>query len=206
MLRWKYYFSAIKSFVRNYLALYNALAFVCWVLYLAYFAASGFVLTATGMLLLNIAQGLAVLEVIHAILKWVKSPVGSTIAQVSSRLLVVVLLNFFIREPSLPQLTQAGIVIVSFAWGITELVRYSFYFFSLLKRQPYLLLWMRYSFFIVLYPLGVAGEWFIFFHPLISNGIALNVYTFAILFIFIAYMYYFPVLYGYMWKQRNTKL
>ncbi|MCW5909011.1 MAG: protein tyrosine phosphatase-like domain-containing protein [Chitinophagales bacterium] len=196
----------MKPFVRNYLALYNAAAFVCWVLYLVHFAKSGFTLTERGMLLLNIAQGLAVLEIVHAILKWVKSPVGSTIAQIGSRLLVVVLLNFFIREPALPQLTQAGIVIVSLAWGITELVRYSFYFLSLFNRQPYILLFMRYTFFIVLYPLGVTGEWFIFFHPLISNGITLSIYTFAILFIFIAYMYYFPVLYGYMWKQRNTKL
>jgi hypothetical protein len=202
----KNYFALMKPAIKNYLAIYNVVAFIFWALYLLQFVFSGFQLTGTGMLLLDIAQGLAVLEILHTLLKWVKSPVGSTVAQVGSRLLVLIAINIFYRQLPLPPLTQVGIAIVSFAWGITEMVRYSFYFLSLFGRQPYALLWMRYSFFIVLYPLGVTGEWFILFHPFISAGWVLNGYAILLAGLFIAYGYYFPVLYGYMWQQRKIKL
>ena len=41
-----------------------------------------------------------------------------------------------------------------FAWGVTEVVRYSFYFFKLLGDVPRAVTWCRYTFFIALYPLG----------------------------------------------------
>lgn len=67
------------------------------------------------------------------------------------------------------------------SWSVTEVMRYSFYSFSLLNRVPHFLLWcryffckfflgdyrifvrnqrvhFRYSLFIVLYPIGVTGE------------------------------------------------
>lgn len=196
----------MNNTVKYYLAAYNLIAFVFWGLYLGSFLLNGLRLTETGLLLLNIAQGMAVLEILHAALKWVKSPIGSTIAQVSSRLLVLVLINLWVREAALPQLTQAGITIVSLAWGITEMVRYSFYFLSLFKVEWYPLLWMRYTFFIVLYPLGVTGEWFILFHPLVRDSFTFNLYAAFLLVLLLSYAYYFPVLYGYMWKQRKAKL
>jgi very-long-chain (3R)-3-hydroxyacyl-CoA dehydratase len=44
------------------------------------------------------------------------------------------------------------------AWGITEVIRYPFYTMKELAEVPYLLSWLRYSTFIVLYPIGVASE------------------------------------------------
>jgi very-long-chain (3R)-3-hydroxyacyl-CoA dehydratase len=163
-------------------------------------------LNPSSLLLLNIAQGLAVMEIIHAFLKWVKSPVGSTIAQVSSRLLVVVLINVFIGDESLASVIHPGVIICSIAWGITELVRYSFYLLSLFDRQPPALLWMRYTFFIALYPLGVMGEWFILAAPIVMKGISFSAYTIFLVLAFLSYAYYFPILYRYMWKQRRAKL
>ena len=192
--------------IKYYLAAYNVVAFIFWALYLFSFITSGFVLTTSGLLLLNIAQGLAVLEVVHALLKWVKSPVGSTLAQVTSRLLVVVLINVFIQEAPLASVLKTGVAICSFAWGITELVRYSFYFLSLFNIQPVWLLWMRYTFFIVLYPLGVTGEWIILAAPLFVQGFSISGYTVFLIVAFAAYTYYFPILYKYMWKQRSIKL
>jgi very-long-chain (3R)-3-hydroxyacyl-CoA dehydratase len=192
--------------VKTYLAIYNAVAFVFWALYLIRFISSGLALTSAGLMLLNIAQGLAVLEIIHAALRWVKSPVGSTIAQVSSRLLVLVLINVFTRDITSNWLLHLGIVICSFAWGITELVRYSFYFLSLYGRQPNWLLWMRYTFFIVLYPLGVSGEWMVLMEPVVVNEISFNAYTVFLAVALVAYVYYFPVLYKYMWKQRAARV
>lgn len=192
--------------VKSYLVAYNAIAFACWLLYLICFLSSGFVLTDNNLLLLNIAQGLAVLEIIHTVLKWVKSPVGSTAAQVFSRLLVLVLINVFRQHDMLTPLCYAGVVTVSIAWGITEVVRYSFYALQLLNRQPYWLLWMRYTFFIVLYPVGVTGEWLIIASPIIAQGFSINAYNIFVVFLLGSYVYYFPVLYRYMWKQRRAKV
>ena len=191
---------------KYYLAAYNVVAFIFWALYLFSFITSGFVLSTSGLLLLNIAQGLAVLEVVHALLKWVKSPVGSTLAQVTSRLLVVVFINVFITDESLASVLRTGVAICTFAWGVTELVRYSFYTLSLFNIQPMWLLWMRYTFFMVLYPLGVTGEWIILAAPLFVHGISFSAYTCFLVISFAAYAYYFPVLYKYMWKQRSIKL
>ena len=192
--------------IKYYLAGYNLVAFIFWLAYLIVFAASGFTLDSLGLLLLNIAQGMAVLEILHTILKWVKSPVMSTIAQVFSRILVLVLID--VLEPHTKEsatILYAGIRTVSVAWGITELVRYSFYFLSLFDRQPSWLLWMRYTFFIVLYPLGVTGEWLIIVTPLLVN-FSLGLYAAMVAVLAVSYIYYFPVLYMYMWKQRKARL
>ena len=196
----------MNTSVKAYLSAYNAIAFVAWGVFFAYSVYNKFNLNSTGVLLLNIAQGLAVLEIIHALLKWVKSPIGSTSAQVASRIFVVVILNFIYDQLPLHTITIVGIAIVSIAWSTTELIRYSYYFLLLQKREPATLQWMRYSFFILLYPLGVTGEWFIFVTPILKSGVTFDVYTVIILFTLIAYLYYFPVLYGYMWKQRRKKL
>jgi very-long-chain (3R)-3-hydroxyacyl-CoA dehydratase len=191
--------------LKYYLAGYNLAAFGFWLGYLCCFLAAGFKITDTGLLLLNIAQGMALLEIFHALLKWVKSPVGSTAAQVSSRIMVLVLINIFLRQSSLSAIAQIGIVAVSLAWGITELVRYLFYFLSLFNNPPKWLLWMRYSFFIVLYPAGVSGEWLLILNPLVAGHFHF-VYAIFVVILAGAYLYYFPVLYRYMWKQRSARI
>ncbi len=196
----------MKQFVRYYLAVYNLSAFIFWSLFLLQFLFSSFELTDIGIVLLNIAQGMALLEVVHTILKWVKSPIISTAAQVFSRIFVLVLINLFRHHEPLLALTHIGFIIVAIAWSITEIVRYSYYFLLLFNREPRWLLWMRYSFFIILYPLGVTGEWLILGTPIFEQGITLNLYTLVIGITLIAYIYYFPVLYGYMWRQRKAKV
>jgi very-long-chain (3R)-3-hydroxyacyl-CoA dehydratase len=136
----------------------------------------------------------------------VKSPVVSTAVQVFSRILVLFFINIFLRDQPLLVATSTGILIVSIAWGVTELARYSLYFLQLFGKQPRFLLWIRYSFFVVLYPLGVTGEWAILLAPILREGITLNTYTVFLAVAAVAYIFYFPVLYKYMWKQRELKL
>lgn len=196
----------MQNSVKYYLVAYNVLAFCAWLAYLVSFAWSGFALEGNSLVLLNIAQGLAILEIAHIVFKLVKSPLASTIAQVFSRLLVLLLIDYFVYQQLQHQALQAGILVVSAAWGITELVRYSFYATQLLNNQPRLLLWMRYTFFIVLYPIGVFGEWLIIATPIFISGMVFNLYNLAMAFVLLSYVYYFPVLYKYMWKQRKAKL
>ncbi len=196
----------MKPAVRYYLILYNAIAFCCWLAYLFCFLSFSSKLFLAGWILLNIAQGLAVLEIFHALLKWVKSPAGSTIAQVSSRLLVLLLIDILISGEVRTTVFTAGIISVSIAWSVTEIVRYSFYFSQLMSNPPRLLLWFRYTFFIVLYPVGVIGEWLIIVTPFAETGFEFNAYFAFVLVLAASYIYYFPVLYRYMWKQRQLKL
>ena len=104
-------------------------------------------------------------------------------------------------------------------WGITEVVRYSFYFFKLLGTVPRAIVWARYTFFIVLYPLGVSSElWCAYsgFEHLVKSGaysVAMpNAYNIALHFpsiqvmFFLGYVPGFPMLYQYMLKQRKSAL
>ncbi len=206
----------MKQLVKYYLGVYNLIAFIFWLAYIVDYVAAGCELNMYNVILLNIAQGLAILEIFHALFKWVKSPVGSTVAQVFSRLLVVAMIDIlkgsftvvtlFGNIPNIPVYAKAGVVIISFAWSITELVRYSLYFLSLFNIQPKWLLWMRYSFFILLYPLGVTGEWLILIAPATVPGVNFPQYNYFLGFLFITYAIGFPILYRYMWKQRKSKL
>jgi very-long-chain (3R)-3-hydroxyacyl-CoA dehydratase len=46
-----------------------------------------------------------------------------------------------------------------FAWGVTEVIRYSYYALSQMEIPlPKWFLWIRYSSFLPLYPIGVMGE------------------------------------------------
>ena len=44
------------------------------------------------------------------------------------------------------------------AWSLTESIRYPFYALSLLNHKPYTLLYLRYTTFYILYPLGAFSE------------------------------------------------
>lgn len=48
-----------------------------------------------------------------------------------------------------------------FAWSLTEVIRYTFYAASLLGKEPYPLLWLRYTTFFILYPVGAGSEAFV---------------------------------------------
>lgn len=52
------------------------------------------------------------------------------------------------------------------AWSITETIRYPFYFFALLGIDVYAIDWLRYTLFLVLYPLGAGSEAFLSFSTL----------------------------------------
>lgn len=47
------------------------------------------------------------------------------------------------------------------AWSLTEVIRYSFYAASLLGSEPHFLLWLRYTTFFALYPIGAGSEAFV---------------------------------------------
>ena len=85
----------------------------------------------------------------------VRAPLMTTLMQVASRLLLVwgVVYPFPAVALSSPFYTSMLV-----AWSVTEVIRYSFFAFSLSGWQPRLLVWLRYNTFFVLYPLGISSE------------------------------------------------
>jgi len=101
----------------------------------------------------RIFQYLAILEIVHAVLGLVRTPVATTLVQVFSRVMLVVLTSV------VPDAQKHWILTVMLSsWAITEVVRYLFYALNQSNKSPYWLGWLRYSLFLVLYPSGVGGE------------------------------------------------
>ncbi len=103
-----------------------------------------------------------------------------------------------------------------FAWTLTEIIRYAFYTLNLINLNLTLVTWLRYTLFIVLYPLGVTGELWCYFASLSAvkaSGLysmampnALN-FTFNLYVVFIlvmlGYIPGFPPMYFHMFAQRR---
>ncbi|RKO93860.1 tyrosine phosphatase-like protein [Blyttiomyces helicus] len=87
----------------------------------------------------------------------VKTPVTTTIMQVSSRILLVWGVCYPFNAPEVRENWAFSTMVA--AWGITEVVRYLYYALNLVGSQPAWLLWCRYNFFFVLYPVGAGSEW-----------------------------------------------
>uniref|UniRef100_A0A915Q095 Very-long-chain (3R)-3-hydroxyacyl-CoA dehydratase n=1 Tax=Setaria digitata TaxID=48799 RepID=A0A915Q095_9BILA len=143
--------------VQLYLFLYNALqtcgwSIILWKTFRGLFLNESYEhLYWSCELELQIFQTAAVLEIVHAVARFVRSPVGTTAMQVYSRVSLVWLILYKAR-------TSIGVLFLLIAWSVTEVVRYSYYGFALISIVSSLHTWLRYSLFIVLYPLGVCGE------------------------------------------------
>lgn len=148
---------------------------------------------------LSIVQTAALLEIVHAALGLVKTPISTTVMQVSSRLLLVwgICLQF-------PQVTHSGFFVsMVTAWSITEIVRYSYYALSLASSVPYALLWCRYTFFFILYPIGAGSEWVLMYKSLSYLS---GFYYYLVCGILAIYVPGFYVMYTHMIKQRRKYL
>ncbi|CAA0807633.1 Very-long-chain (3R)-3-hydroxyacyl-CoA dehydratase PASTICCINO 2 [Striga hermonthica] len=214
--------AGIFSFLRRiYLALYNWILFLGWshVLYLAVstLRSSGphsvYAAVETPLLL---AQSAALVEILHSLAGIVRSPVTATLPQVASRLYVTwgILYSF----PETRTHFLVGSVVVS--WSITEIIRYSF--FGLKETfgfAPSLLLWLRYSTFLLLYPAGIASEVGLIYNalPYMRRSGKYSVrmpnkwnfsfdYYYNALLVLGFYVPGSPHLYGYMLGQRKKAL
>ncbi|CAG0914548.1 unnamed protein product [Notodromas monacha] len=99
-------------------------------------------------------QTLAVLEILHSLLRLVRSSVAVTVMQVASRLFLV----WYVCLVSVDSRRSYGVPLMLTAWTSVEVIRYSYYAFGIVGMEPKLIQWLRYTAFIVLYPMGVSGE------------------------------------------------
>ncbi|XP_048834145.1 very-long-chain (3R)-3-hydroxyacyl-CoA dehydratase 2 [Brienomyrus brachyistius] len=157
----------------------------------------------------------AILEILHCGVGIVPSSVVLTGFQVMSRVFLTWAVTHSVREVQ----NEDSVLLFVVAWTVTEIIRYSFYTFSLLNHLPYLIKWARYTLFIMLYPMGVAGELLTIYAALpfvqktglysvtLPNkyNFSFDYYTFLIL-TMISYIPIFPQLYFHMLRQRKKVL
>lgn len=213
-----------------YLVLYNVLLTIGWasILFIAVktfttWQSTDEMLAAKNLyrdteLFLQIFQTAALLEVVHAAIGLVRSNAMLVLFQVLSRLLVVWLVTFAFE----PARHNIGVFIVCIAWPIAEIVRYIYYALNILGSMPHFITWCRYTFFIVLYPIGVTGELICIYNavkylePLsvrkqfsynLPNkfNISFDMY-YALIFSMLLYIPIFPMLYNHMRAQRRKIL
>lgn len=149
---------------------------------------------------LRFFQDLAMMEVVHSMLGMTSSHWFTVIIQLLSRVILVEGIVYYPKAQE--NMFVYGIL---FAWGLTEMVRYSFYALKITGHEIRLLTWLRYSLFLVLYPLGVLSELMIItdlvniISSVVAPKIALGVY-------YSVYVPFFPMLFGHMLAQRKKVL
>jgi len=164
---------------------------------------------------LRLLQTAALLEVLHAALGLVRSNPIVVATQIVSRLAVLWLPVHHIKGSQ----TSPGISIMLTAWSVTEVIRYSYYAVGLCQFNISILTWLRYTLFIVLYPMGVTGELWCYYDSLpslrSSNYMRLDLpnkfnFTFNLYAVTLMVMLYyipgFPPMYFHMFAQRKKVL
>ncbi|XP_053679693.1 very-long-chain (3R)-3-hydroxyacyl-CoA dehydratase 2-like [Anopheles nili] len=161
-------------------------------------------------------QMLSCLEVVHAMIGIVPSNVAITFFQVFGRCMVVA--GAIDATPTGQQ--SPGLPLALFCWSLTETIRYSYYVCHLLLSSvPSLLVWLRYTIFIPLYPCGFLGELLCGYWAQSHFGetgkwsvVLPNRFNFSFSFYYfvwimaICYLPLFPQMYLHMFAQRRKVL
>ena len=133
----------------------------------------------------------------------VRAPFLTTLMQVASRFLLVHLIASPIAYPPSTRHSPAYSTML-LAWSVTEVIRYSYFVFSLSGvGVPKLWTWLRYNTFLVLYPLGISSECWLVYRaiPLASQrNEGLGYALWAILAIYVPGSY---ILFSHMLTQRR---
>ncbi|KAK4106378.1 PTPLA-domain-containing protein [Parathielavia hyrcaniae] len=193
---------------KAYLVLYNAASAIAWTTILGRVAV---VLQWRGPFFVplvvdnfaRITQTCALMEVLHALTGVVPAPVFTTVMQVASRFFLM----WAICWP-FPQL-NASIFYSSMlcAWSLTEVIRYTYFALKQAEAVPGWLHWLRYSAFLVLYPVGISSEVAMALYAASGPAPALAPwYPYAIGAVLLSYIPGSFILYTHMLKQRKKYL
>ncbi|KAK0722562.1 tyrosine phosphatase-like protein, partial [Lasiosphaeria miniovina] len=151
----------------------------------------------------RITQTFAVMEILHAITGVVPAQIFTTLLQVASRLILV----WGIALPFPELSTSPWYSSMLLAWSTTEVVRYSYFVFKQVDAVPSWLNWMRYSGFLVLYPVGISSEVAMMLKAVAGPAASLSEwYPLALVAVLLAYIPSSFVLYTHMLKQRRKNV
>ncbi|KAI9373708.1 tyrosine phosphatase-like protein [Aspergillus egyptiacus] len=194
----------MKKNSRAYLLVYNTTSALLWLRILVAVITS----PATPTIYTTIepwtrwTQTLAVVEILHAATGLTRAPIFTTFTQIFARSVQVWAINY--GFPAVTA-TSPAYGTMLFAWSTADVVRY-LYFVVLLGggSVPGVLKWLRYSLFIVLYPVGIGSEWWLMYRAAAetSSSIVAGIFYFCL-------ALYGPgsvMMYSYMVKQRRKTL
>ncbi|ODV94960.1 hypothetical protein PACTADRAFT_3847 [Pachysolen tannophilus NRRL Y-2460] len=153
---------------------------------------------------LTIIQSLAIVEIYNSAVGNVRSPVFTTVVQVSSRLLVV--WGIFQILPNSPANQHYLYTSLLLSWSITEIIRYTYYAQNIvtLGNPGQLLIFLRYNTFLVLYPTGVASETGLIYISLKEASKAVgNWYAIFLQAVLLIYIPGFYIMFTHMMAQRR---
>lgn len=157
-----------------------------------------------------------ILEVMHPMFGYTKGSVINPFIQVMGRNIVL-----FCMIEAEPRMWEKPVVFYLFLiWSLVEIVRYPYYISQLFKKNSSFLLWLRYTIWIPLYPLGFLCEGVVilrnipYFEETQRFTVSLpNAWNFAFHFPTVLRIYllflFFPGLYAlmsHMYKERVKKL
>ncbi|RZC38430.1 very-long-chain (3R)-3-hydroxyacyl-[acyl-carrier protein] dehydratase [Asbolus verrucosus] len=103
------------------------------------------------------------LEVMHPLFGYVKGGMFIPLLQVGGRLFIIILMLEF--EPRLQ--TMPVVFYLFMTWSAIEIIRYPYYMSQLFKKENGLLTWLRYTAWMICYPIGFVCEGVIIFRNLI---------------------------------------
>lgn len=103
---------------------------------------------------MKFGQLLSFFEIFHAVTGIVKSNVVSTVVQVLGRNILL----FMIISPAEDMHHKLPVFTLFYAWACAESIRYPYYAICALNKEVKFLTWLRYTMWMVLYPLGGVSE------------------------------------------------
>jgi very-long-chain (3R)-3-hydroxyacyl-CoA dehydratase len=208
----------------GYLAFYNFVHFLGWtaVTYLILFSYGLDDAWRELRLLVWFLQAWVLLDVLHILLGLVRTRSDVSIpltihCKVTRRLQLLICLELvcggagafsFSQSPhSVPPSVCARqylIALMLLSWSVLDMIRYSFYFLHVLKIVPHWMMLLRYSEFIISYPLGMLAEFAVWFMILSASPYS-RFFSLVIGFYLCWRIVKFPSNYGKMWKEFNKR-
>lgn len=93
----------------------------------------------------------------------IKSPVSTTALQVVTRVIQVWMVWF-----SFPQSTASSHAYLALllAWSTADTIRYTYLAANMWNKAPQVLVWLRYTMFFPLYPIGIGAEWWLLYRAI----------------------------------------
>ncbi|XP_062517413.1 very-long-chain (3R)-3-hydroxyacyl-CoA dehydratase-like [Corticium candelabrum] len=212
-----------RLFIKCYLAVYNtvqwliyttfAVIFIIRLIFYGQDSISG-TYNATDPLM-TIGQGMAFLEILHPVLGFVKTGVVAPLIQVAGRNSVL----FLFITPFKEMHTKWTVAFLLFDWALAEFVRYPYYALSSFNAKRKWITWLRYSCWMVLYPIGFVLEGVVgyqssvymqqvgFLSLQLPNPLnfTFSLWPFAAMYPFLVAIGG-PLMFAHMWRQRRERL
>jgi very-long-chain (3R)-3-hydroxyacyl-CoA dehydratase len=194
---------------KTWLISFNLVTLLAWSLFFIHALVHGLQFKEQSLWMLTVAQGLAIFEILNAVIGIAGANWMLTTMQVFSRFLIVALLIWIPNERLIELSSNSmvtGFMLIAIAWSITEVVRALYYLTEITKKPLQVITFSRYTFFIALYPIGVLGEFLVMFSFWEWRSFHLDIINLALAAVGLSYFVFFPKLYLHMWSQRKKKL